>query len=1025
MLSASAFRLYNNVAGWAIFLVAIATYMLTLEPTASLWDCGEFIACADKLQVPHPPGAPFFLLTGRMFSFFAGGDVTKVAYWINTMSALSSAFTVLFLFWSITLLARKMVKKTTDGAYSVGEGIAILGAGAIGALALTFSDSFWFSAVEAEVYAMSIFFTAFVVWAMLKWESVADEEGADRWLLLIAYGIGLSIGVHLLNLLTIPALGFIYYFKKYKQPTLAGMLATFGIASVLLLVVQIGIIPGLPSMAMAFELSFVNTFGMGFNSGIIFFFLLLVGGLAFGIYYSTKISHRILNLCLLGLTFIIIGYSSYGIVLVRSQFNPPIDENNPEDGPRFISYLLREQYGDRPLSKGATFTAPLTAQDQGEALYRKDTVSGKYVVYDHKIENTWDPSFVMTFPRMHSHQGHHVSKYLELMAEYEGLPKDYFKDYAAYVRTYTQYKNAGYPDHEIVKAIGGKWLERKSDGSYGLKVFPTFGQNVKFLFDRQFGYFYWRYFGWNFVGRQGDVQGSGVLWPGDSFEKVPEEMDSMARNAFYGLPLLLGLLGLVFQVMKDRQNALIVALLFFMTGMAIILYLNVPPVEPRERDYAYVGSFYAFCIWIGLGVMALYDLLGKKMLAGVLALGLSGVVPAVMAAEGWDDHNRSGRYYSVDSARNLLNSCAYGAILFTAGDNDTFPIWYLQEVEGYRTDVRVCNFSLANTDWYIDQMRRQAYKSDPLPISLEPKDYMQGTNDYIQLDAKSKKAIPLDKYIELVRKGSGAVKGRDGYTILPSKTFKLSLDTDKISSLDWIPSDLRENIAPQMEWSVSGSLYKKDLLVLDLISENNKNGWTRPIYFSGTVGRQFLGLDDYVSLEGLAYRLLPVKTNGGHINTKVAFDNMVGANALGDSCQWRGLDNPNIFYDYVYVDRSLVHPKMAFLQLAQYLRQVENNKKKAQEVLKHCLTVMPDNSIHYRNFGLQFVQELYACDLTEDANELSEAIAGRTKEMMDYREAKGQSISEQQQDLTMLYRFALSQQQSELADKYKAWLGAQ
>jgi len=516
----------------------MAVYALTIEPTASYWDCGEFIAASYKLQIPHPPGAPLFLMLGRLFSLLSFGDVTKVAYWINMVSALSSAFTILFLYWSITLIARKLVVFEDDKATFV-QKIQVIGAGVVGSLAYTFSDSFWFSATEAEVYAISSFFTAFVFWAILKWERIVDksEADADRWLLLIAYMVGLSIGVHLLNLVAIPALGLVYYFKKYKA-NVVGAFVALGISAVILMVILVGVIPGIPSIAGFFEIFFVNTLGLPFNSGVIFFLIAFLGALIFGIIYSIQNNKRILNLSLLSFAFILIGYSSYTMVLVRSNFNPPIDENNPEEVLKFISYLKREQYGDRPLFYGPQFTGDLIAQEDGDPIYKKGD-NGKYEIYDYKTINEFDPKHQTLFPRMHSQQGHHVAEYKKLLSQYGG------------------------------------WREGRM---------PSGSQNIKYLFDRQLGKMYWRYFLWNFVGREGDIQDSRELWPWEAGSEIPQLLESKARNNYYMLPLVLGLIGLVFQFTNERKSFIVTALLFFFTGIAIILYLNAPPIEPRERD---------------------------------------------------------------------------------------------------------------------------------------------------------------------------------------------------------------------------------------------------------------------------------------------------------------------------------------------------------------------------------------------------------------------------------------------------------
>ncbi len=928
----------NNLLGWLVFIFATAVYVLTIEPTASFWDCGEFIACSYKLQVPHPPGAPFFLLIGRIFSLLAS-DVTQVAFWINMVSALSSSFSVLFLFWTITLIARKFAKDYQNP--TLGEKIAIFGSGVVGSLAFTFSDSFWFSAVEAEVYAMSQFFTAFVFWAILKWETKAEQIGADKWLLLIAYTIGLSIGVHLLNLLAIPALAFVYYFKKYDI-TRVGVISTFLISGVIIVVVLSGIIPGLPSLAGTFEIFFVNSLGLPFNSGIIFFGILFLSALVFGIVYSIKNQKYILNLSLLGLTFILIGYASYGIILVRSNFDPPIDENDPENVISFVSYLKREQYGDRPIFKGPLFTAgyPIDVE-KGSALYRKDSASGQYVVYDYKMNYIYDPKHVTLFPRAYSTQPHHVEAYRSMMNLREGKK-------------------------------------------------PSFWQDKGYMFSYQIGHMYLRYLGWNFIGRASDIQDSDVLWPWDHFKKdLPEYLkNNKARNNFFLLPFILGVVGFVYLFSKSRKDGIVVSLLFIFTGLAIVVYLNQPPVEPRERDYTFAGSFYAFAIWIGLGVFFIADLMEKIIKSESTRSAISFIlclsVPAIMGQQGWDDHDRSNRFYSVDSAKNLLNSCAPNAILFTGGDNDTFPLWYVQEVEGFRTDVRVCNLSLLNTDWYIKQMKQQAYESEPLPISLNFENYIQGKNDQIYFVEKPqyKSGINLAGYIQLVKTDNPEIRQESGrgdyYTTLPSKNLYLNIDKNAVLATGAVPDTLRGQVLDRLAWNIgTNTLEKKDLIILDMIVTNN---WKRPIYFSTTLsGSNFLNLKDYTQLEGLAHRLMPIKypnASQGFVYDKVMYDNMM------KNFFWRELDNPNVYYDENYF-RMTVNSRSQFYRLASTLYN-NGEIEKAKEVAEHCFKVMPDDPITYDIATPPFIQIFFKTGNEKMAMDIANKMGNRAIENLEY-----------------------------------------
>jgi len=684
----------NNLTGWLCFLIATITYVLTLEPSVSFWDCGEFIASAFKMQVVHQPGAPLFLMIQRFFSLLAFGDVTKIAYFMNVGSAIASAATILFLFWTITAFAKKMLVKENE-TVSTSNMISIMGAGVVGALAYTFSDSFWFSAVESEVYALSSLFTAIVFWGIMKWEANANEPRADRWLLFIAYIMGLSIGIHLLNLLTIPAIAFVYYFKKTAKTTTSGIFKTAIVGVLILAVIQYGIIQYLVSFGAYFDLFFVNTLGMGFGSGVIFFAILLVGGLTWGIRHSIKHQKKILNLALLSTVLIIFGYGSFAMIIIRAKANPNLNNSNPDNAFSFLGYLNREQYGDRPLLFGPNYNSEKVNLKQGKTLYRKG--ADKYEEAGKKTEYEYDRTTPL--PRMYSDDPRHVGYYKDLM---------------------------GLNDSQ----------------------FPTLFDNIGFLLSYQTGQMYMRYFMWNFVGRQNDDQGQGSVYEGQWLSGVkpidammlgdqknlpPSITDSNAYNRFFFLPLILGLLGAIWHFQRNQKDAGIVGLLFFFTGLAIVLYLNQKPMEPRERDYAYAGSFYAFAIWVGLGVIALREWVLKKInpTNGAVVATVAGLfaAPVIMAAQGWDDHDRSTKLVAHDIAVDYLQSCAPNAILFTYGDNDTYPLWYAQEVENIRPDIRLVNLSLFDTDWYIDGMKRKQNESAPLPISMKESQYVQGVRD--------------------------------------------------------------------------------------------------------------------------------------------------------------------------------------------------------------------------------------------------------------------------------------------------------
>ncbi|UYZ63066.1 glycosyltransferase family 117 protein [Hymenobacter weizhouensis] len=975
----------NNLVGWLVFAIATATYLLTLEPTASFWDCGEFIACSYKLLVPHPPGAPTFLLLGRLFSLLSFGDVTKVSVLVNALSALSSSFTVLFLFWIITMLAKKLVLHR-PGMHddrnlepTQGQTLLILGAGAVGALAYAFSDSFWFNAVEAEVYAMSSLCTAVVVWLMLKWENRADEPDSDRWLVLIAYVIGLSIGVHLLNLLTIPALGFIYYYRRTQNPTTTGGILTLAVSSVIVGLILAGIIPGLPTLAGAFEVFFVNTVGLPFSSGLLIFLVLFVGLIWLGFRQSFQRRSRLLNTVMLSFVFILIGYSSYLIVPIRSSFNPTINENAPNDVLSFVSYLKREQYGDRPLLYGPQFNARPIRQDEGAPRYVRQ--GDKYVVAEYRPELVYDPADKMLLPRLYSSDPLHIYNYK-------------------------------------------KWVDIQEDAK------PTMGQNLSFLTRYQMGHMFWRYFLWNYVGRESDIQQAGVLWPGAQNTGLPERVaTSEARNNFFALPLILGLAGLIYQVRRDGRNAFIVGLLFVFTGLAIVIYLNQPPIEPRERDYTFAGATFAFAIWIGLGVLALADLLKSVVKADTVRAGLVSAlslvaVPGLMAAQGWDDHDRSNRYNSVDSAKNLLNSCAPNAILFTNGDNDTFPLWYAQEVEGVRTDVRVAVLSYLNTDWYIDQMKRRAYKSEPLPVSMEHDTYKQGTNDYLPYaENPAVQEVNVQEFMQLVNQNSPLLQvsyGEGGPTLLsyPTRKFYLPVDTAAVAKMGIIPAERRGQLVPRMEWELGKSaIEKKSLLILDILATNN---WKRPVYFSSTVdSRDFMGLQPYFQLEGMAYRILPAKDPNyeprgeeGYVAQQLMYDKLMNQFA------YRGLDNPSIYYDENHL-RFPANYRDKFARLANsYL--ASGDKARAKQVMDKCFALMPDKSVPYDYYVPQFIPALVAVGDKARANEIMDTMTGRAERALAYYSTHNSSLFDQEYQTYLLALNSIGRAAEQIGDQQRA-----
>jgi hypothetical protein len=978
----TSFSKQNNLIGWALFAISTLVYILTLEPTASFWDPGEFIAVSYKLQVPHPPGAPFFLLVNRMFSMLAFGNVEMVAWWINLSSALCSGATIMLMYWTIVMLGLKLLKIKTE-TEETGQKIALFGAGVVGALMYAFSDSFWFSAVESEVYAMSSFFTAWVIWAFFRWERIEDEELEQRWLILIAFMMGLSIGVHLLNLVTIPALALVYYFKKHTL-SIKGLIGSLLVGGIILVIINNGVITGLPSIVGAIEVFFVNSLGLPFNVGIVVFILLFIGALLFGIRYTYKTERPLLNTALLCFAYILIGYSSYTLVLIRSNFDTPINENAPKSLMSFISYLKREQYGDRPLLYGQYFTARPIDQKLGAAVYYKG--EDRYEVADYRLNNIYAPEESTILPRTWSTSPNHAQAYREKL----GLPQ-------------------------------GKQ--------------PTFSQNLKFMFSHQMGHMYWRYFMWNFAGRASDIQDASWLSPFDSTKGMPDTLaNNKARNQYFMLPLLLGIIGLLFQYKEDFNNFLVVTMLFLMMGLVLILYLNSPPTEPRERDYIYVGSFYAFAFWVGLGVLAIYQYLIKALqnrtavAAGVVAVSM--VVPGIVLAENWDDHNRTARYFSVDSARNMLAAIAPNGILFTGGDNDTFPLWYIQEVEGFRTDVRVVVLSYFDTDWYVNQMTRQVNDSPPFPFSLTEDNYRYGTNDYLPLVESSneniKRGVNAASFLNLIRNENENLKiptqaGKPLYAT-PSRNFFLDVDTSAVLEKGIIPEELQPFMVSRMEWSMKGDYISKgNLMLMDLIVNNN---WERPIYFNNTSLMTInFDLKDYIVQEGVVYRLLPVKRpEDWQFEHLINPDKMY--NVMMNEMRFRGMNDPNIYLSQDYKFFALNH-RTAFNELASVLLWWEREDQ-AREVILKSLEVMPDEGVNFDFASLQSVEILFQVGERDKAKEVSEKLATDAYQMLKYMVMIDKEIGNQLQlnyaILLNLQRVMNRYEETELAEKYESML---
>ena len=1005
------YKLVNNVLGWLTFFVAAFVYCSTIEPTASFWDCPEFITTGYKLEVGHPPGAPFFMLTANLFSQFAS-DPSQVARMVNTMSALLSATTILFLFWSITHLARKLILKDWS-EMTLGKLIAIQASGLVGALIYTFSDTFWFSAVEGEVYAYSSAFTAIVFWLILKWEDHADEPHSDRWLVLIAYMTGLSIGVHLLNLLCLPAIVLVYCYRRFPHIELKGSLLALVGSFVLVAAVLYGVVPGIITVAGWFELLFVNTLGCPFNTGEIIYIVLLVAiviwaiyesyvdksfkrqnisfvlsvgmlgipfrgmtwgagllgliilvALYFGLNYRKKIgkdlvpvvTSRFKNTALLCMLMLMIGYSSYAVIVIRSAANPPMDQNSPEDVFTLGSYLSRDQYGDSPLLYGQAYTSQVAydvdgnmcvpKHKEGAAIWQRKEKASKdekdsYFVVSHKDKIIYAQN--MLFPRMHSSA--HAGAYENWMGGVEG--------------TQVPYDRCGEP--VMVKM-------------------PTQMENIRFFLSYQCNFMYWRYFMWNFAGRQNDIQGNGEPEHGNwitgiSFiddwmlgdqSKMPAELKAnKGHNVFYCLPLLLGLIGLFWQAWRGQRGIRqfwVVFFLFFMTGLAIVLYLNQTPQQPRERDYAYAGSFYAYAIWCGLGVLAIYDMLKKKLKGNDVAVaGVVGVacllVPIQMASQTWDDHDRSGRYTCRDFGQNYLMTLQDkgNPIIFTNGDNDTFPLWYNQETEGVRTDARVCNLSYLQTDWYIDQMKRPAYDSPSVPITWPRIDFCSGTNDYIEVRPAMKQQL-LDFYREYPKEARAAfgdepfevknimkywVRSKDNDThVIPTDTLYITIDKEAVRRSGMMMAS--DTIPDRMVISLAGkrAIYKNDMMMLEMLAQCN---WERPLYVATTVGSDnYMNLGDNFVQEGLAYRITPFNTKAPGAKN---FDTEKVYNNVMNRFKWGGLDKPGLYIDETVMRMCYTHRHL-LAQLAMQLI-AEGQNAKAEKVLRKAEKVLPEYNVPY------------------------------------------------------------------------------
>ncbi len=1057
------FKLVDNIFGWVAFLIAAFVYCSTIEPTASFWDCPEFITTGYKLEIGHPPGAPFFMLTANLFSQFAS-DPSQVARMVNTMSALLSATCIMFLFWTITHLTRKLILKDWS-QLTTSKLIAIEASGLVGALIYTFSDTFWFSAVEGEVYAYSSAFTAIVFWLILKWEDHADEPHSDRWLVLITYMTGLSIGVHLLNLLCVPAIVLVFYYRKFPNANLKGSLIALVISFVLVAAILYGVVPGIIKVGGWFELFFVNVLGCPFNTGEIIYIILLVAIVIWAIYesYTNKdlkrenisfllsvamlgvpfygfgisafiigvivlailwfvlkwkrgknllVSSRIKNTALLCMLMLMIGYSSYALIVIRSSANPPMDQNSPEDIFTLGSYLSRDQYGDNPLLYGQAYTSQVQfdrdgeyckpRMKQGAPIYQRKEKASKdekdsYFIVRYKNDYVYAQN--MVFPRMWD--ADHASAYESWMGGVDG--------------TQVPYDRCGEP--VTVKM-------------------PTQFENIRFFLSYQCNFMYWRYFMWNFAGRQNDIQGNGELehgnwisgipffdnWRLGDQSKLPDDLKmNKGHNVFYCLPLLLGLIGLFWQAYRGQRGIRqfwVVFFLFFMTGLAIVIYLNQTPMQPRERDYAYAGSFYAYAIWCGIGVAAIIDLLKRLKLNGTAVSAVVSIlcllVPIQMASQTWDDHDRSGRYTCRDFGQNYLMSMQDkgNPIIFTNGDNDTFPLWYNQEVEGTRTDARVCNLSYLQTDWYIDQMCRQAYNSPSVPITWPRLDYCSGTNEYIEVVPELKQQI-LDFYKTNPKEAKATLgdnpfevknilkhwvrDGKDDMHVIPTDTLYLTIDKEAVRKSGMMMAS--DSIPDKMVISLKGknALYKGDLMMLEMISQCN---WTRPVYVAITVGDEnYMNLGDNFIQEGLANRITPFTTNAPgmkNFDTERVYKNLMTRFKFG------GLDKKGLYLDETVMRMCYTHRRL-FAQLALNLIQ-EGKKDKAAKALAYAEKVLPEYNVpmNYLSGGIDIAKAYALLGNKAKAKQVINSVFKNAHQyMVWYNSLSGSRFMQSQQDCMM------------------------
>ncbi|MFL9843133.1 protein O-mannosyl-transferase family [Flavobacterium rhizosphaerae] len=1044
------YKKWNTILGWTVFAIALIVYIITVEPSLSFWDCGEYIATSAKLEVGHPPGAPLFQMMGAFFAMFANG-AENVAYMVNIMSVFSSAFTILFMFWSSTIILRSVVEKFSE--IDTNNAIAILGTSAVGALTFTFSDSFWFNAEEAEVYAMASLFIALLLWLGLRWGQDMHTPRGNKWLLIISLVVGLSFGVHFMAILAIPTIGFIYFFKNYKVVTVKNfIIANIVIIAILLFIFKL-LLPYTMALFGKTEIFMVNSLGLPFNSGSLFVFFAIVAAFYFGLRYTRKKNYPLYNTILLCVLFIFIGFSTWMMLPIRANANVVINENRPSDAAEVLAYYNREQYGEQKLFYGPMYSDTYSGLDTENPYldekpnYQRDYKTGKYVIvnnYKNAKQNT-DDAHKGFMPRMWSPD--HAVNYMSFTHPLEfrldptydftddlyqmGMPLNQLNEEElgralAEVRnqveeSINQFRN----DYRAGRANlndYSRFLNKYS--RYLIVEKPSFLDNMQFMFQFQFDYMYFRYLMWNFSGRQNDIQGKYDKFDGNwltgikPFDEIrlgsqdnltTDQKNNKARNTYFMLPFILGIIGLAFHARKDPKSYYVLLTLFLFTGLALKIYLNERPFEPRERDYALVGSFFVFAIWVGFGAYAIYDFIKTKLsakIAGPVVIAVTMLAaPILMASQNWDDHDRSNRYTALAMAKAYLSSCEPNAILFTIGDNDTFPLWYAQEVEGYRTDVRIVNTSLFMTDWYIDQMKRQAYESKPMPISFTHDQYKQGTRDYMLYVGGTDARWDIGDYLEFLKSDDSRTTRelRNGHKVhvYPTNKLRITIDRDQIIKNKVVPQKLYDSIVPYIDIDIKGdALYKNRLMMLDLFYNNN---WERPIYFTGgSFGDDdYLWMKDYLELDGLVYKLIPVKTaipedgsplDMGYIDADKMYDIVM-------AWDWGNSGSPDIYHDPETRKNSITYRT----NLARLVENLINEGKndKAKKVIDLAMKEMPVEYFGYYTLLEPFAAGYYELGEKAKARELLDKLIKKYQEELTFY--KGLSIRDQNSAASDIY----------------------